>query len=98
MLYRHGDVLINSIPKIPAGATRLPHTTLAHGEITGHSHTINEPENVELFELDGTLYLRVIKPSSVVHQEHAPILLQPGVFKVWRQREYSPKEIRIVRD
>jgi hypothetical protein len=34
----------------------------------------------------------------VIHEEHAPIPLPTGYYQVWRQREYTPQEIRIVRD
>ena len=35
---------------------------------------------------------------SVVHEEHATITLSSGYYRVWRQREYSPEEIRVIRD
>ena len=99
MLLRQGDVLIQSTKSIPKGAARLPHAILAHGEVTGHSHRIEDAETVELFELDGTLYLRVkSQAATVVHQEHGPITIPPGEYKVWRQREYTPTEIRVIRD
>lgn len=36
--------------------------------------------------------------AEVVHEEHATIKLPQGTYRVWRQREYSPTEIRIIRD
>lgn len=99
MLIRHGDVLIQSVKSIPKVAAPLPHAILAHGEVTGHSHRIAEPADVELFDVDGTLYLRVKSDAaSVVHQEHATLQIPKGEYKVWRQREYTPREIRIIRD
>ena len=45
------------------------------------------------------MYLRVKAcGATLIHQEHGPIRLPAGEYRVWRQREYSPKEIRIVRD
>lgn len=85
--------------EIPKGAARLPHKILAHGEVTGHCHQVEEAAKVELFEQDGVLYLRVIGESAtVVHEEHGPVTLPQGEYKVWRQREYSPRDIRVVRD
>jgi hypothetical protein len=98
-MFRQGDVLIQTTKSIPKSAAKLPHTILAHGEVTGHSHRIEAGDDVELFEDGGTLYLRVVgREATVVHQEHGPIKIPYGEYKVWRQREYSPKEIRIIRD
>lgn len=99
MLIRHGDVLIQRVSKIPGKLVPLPHAILAHGEVTGHSHRIENPADVELFEVDGTLYLRVKSESAaLIHQEHATLQIPHGEYKVWRQREYTPREIRIIRD
>jgi len=35
--------------------------------------------------------LRVDAPSDLVHEEHAPIHLEPGLYKIVRQREYQPR-------
>jgi hypothetical protein len=99
MLFRQGDVLIAAIPSIPEQARRLPHSTLAEGEATGHTHRIDEAGGAELFDSAGTLYLRVFADSAtVVHQEHGPIALPRGNYRVWQQREYSPTAIRRVVD
>lgn len=98
-LYRHGDVLVAAISDIPAGAEKQTHLVLAEGEVTGHAHRIAEPGAAELFQLGVDMYLRVVAPvATLIHQEHGPIELSAGVYRVWRQREYSPQEIRIVRD
>ena len=34
-LYRHGDVLVESVNAIPEDARRLQHLVLAEGELTG---------------------------------------------------------------
>jgi hypothetical protein len=45
------------------------------------------------------LYLRVLaERATVVHQEHGPIVLPQGAYRVWRQREYTPQGIRRVVD
>lgn len=98
-LYRHGDLLVAAAPAVPAGARRLQHLVLAEGELTGHSHRIAERDAAVLYQsLDG-LFLSVTGPrATLVHQEHEPITLTTGHYRVWRQREYSPREIRVVRD
>lgn len=98
-LYRHGDVLIGKVRKVPEDARRLKHLTLAEGEVTGHSHRILQRDSAELYRYSGELFLKVIAtPSTVVHQEHGPIELSKGVYRVWRQREYTPERIITVRD
>ena len=98
-MWRHGDVLIAAVDAIPRQAKQRPGTVLARGEITGHSHRIEDPETVELWDCYGTLYLKVVADAArVVHQEHSPITLPRGTYKVWQQREYTPQAIRTVGD
>jgi len=99
VLYRHGDVLVTQVESIPPDAVKRPHLVLAEGEMTGHSHRIAEAGSAELLEFSQTVYLRVLADTAtLVHQEHGPITLPRGEYRIWRQREYSPREIRIVRD
>ena len=78
---------------------RKHHCVLAEGEVTGHTHRIEEPGAAELLECGGTLYLRVIADrATVVHQEHRPLALPHGEYRVWQQREYTPQAIRTVAD
>jgi len=99
MLYRHGDVLIEKVRSLPKDASKQQHVTLAEGEITGHSHRIKEKEAATLFRSSRGLFLRVDKTGgTVIHEEHAPIELPPGNYRVWRQREYTPERIVVVRD
>ena len=99
LLYRHGDVLVAAASQLPAGAEKQAHLVLAEGEITGHSHRIAERDAAALYQVGRDMYLSVVGPSvTLVHQEHGPITLKMGVYRVWRQREYSPREIRVVRD
>ncbi|HEY1064894.1 MAG TPA: hypothetical protein VGE52_02245 [Pirellulales bacterium] len=98
-LYRHGDLLVASAPEVPHDVRRLHHLMLAEGELTGHSHRIAEREAGVLYQRGGEFYLDVTADrATLVHQEHGPIELPRGVYRVWRQREYSPREIRFVRD
>ncbi|MFO0810609.1 MAG: hypothetical protein U0746_18435 [Gemmataceae bacterium] len=98
-LYRHGDVLVAAVGGIPSQAVRRPHLVLAEGEVTGHMHRIAEPGSAELYQDRGQTYLRVVADSAtLVHPEHGPIALPRGDYRVWRQREYSPRAIQFVRD
>ncbi|MEL6188014.1 MAG: hypothetical protein AAFU79_25605 [Myxococcota bacterium] len=100
MQYRHGDVMLEKLLRPPGGEKRLlPHRVLAHGEVTGHRHQIQEPQGSMLYEMPAYLLLEVTADFvTLVHEEHKPIELERGYYKVWRQREYSPEEIRVIRD
>jgi hypothetical protein len=103
-MYRQGDVLIVACGGLPPKATAIEATNgrlvLAYGEATGHHHSIAVVEGVELYEVGPEMYLRVGVDGGVAveHQEHAPIVLPPGDYRVTGQREYSPQEIRRVAD
>jgi hypothetical protein len=97
---RHGDVYLVQVAKLPKGSKaqkREGDIILAYGEVTGHAHRIKDP-TARLW-LDGTnTYLTLKEVSQLTHEEHGPIALQPGVYQVLHQREYSPEEIRRVQD
>jgi len=93
-LWRHGDVLIQAVPDFPEGGIPKNDSVLSYGEVTGHSHRIETPENAELRWSQGQLFLRVLAPTRIVHDEHKPILLEPGAYRVWQQREYVPQSQR----
>lgn len=98
--YRQGDVLLMPCPKIPARAHQEPpedgRVVLARGETTGHSHTI-AADRVTYFREDGSGsgggYIRVdgSTPVDLLHEEHAPLTIPPGNYRVVRQREYQPQ-------
>jgi len=98
-LYRHGDVLLAAVPALPANAKPVLGLILAHGELTGHAHRIREAGAAQLFIQGGFTYLRVTAAAAtLVHEEHRPIELPTGVYRVWQQREYTPTAIRTVLD
>ncbi|KMO44592.1 hypothetical protein VQ03_02190 [Methylobacterium tarhaniae] len=98
-MWRQGDIFIQGVPALPqeAAARPLPHTVLAHGELTGHSHRVVDP--AALFAGEGCFYLDVLAETArVVHDEHGTITLDRGTYRVWRQREYTPARIVTVQD
>lgn len=107
---RQGDVFVTPTTAKPSAQAKriLDHgrVILAYGEVTGHAHevieeTVTESElpAMQLFEEpDGTRMLLVDRPCVLRHEEHGPIDLAPGAYRVIRQREYSPEEIRNVAD
>lgn len=98
-MWRHGDVLIAAVESIPAGARPRRAAVLVRGELTGHSHRLADPESAELWEQGGVLFLKVEADSArVIHEEHRPITLPRGLYRIWQQREYTPRAIRRVMD
>jgi hypothetical protein len=101
-MYRQGDVLIMSVDEVPVDLEEIPRdngrVVLAYGEVTGHAHAIKEP-NVRFLrdKITSDRFLDV-KPTNdnkhapvkLVHEEHAPIALPPGKYKVVTQREFVP--------
>ena len=87
--YRQGDVFLKKIEAIPKEATKKPNTILARGEVTGHVHEVIG--DAELYERDGTLYIRVRSSAELRHQEHGPITLPQGNYEVGIQKEYTPE-------
>jgi len=98
-LYRHGDVLLAAVHTLPTAAVPAPGLILAHGELTGHAHRIREAGAAQLFTQGAFTYLQVTAATAtLVHEEHRPIELPTGIYRVWQQREYTPTAIRTVLD
>lgn len=100
--YRQGDVLIQGAKSFPANAVkqkRAKRIILAQGEATGHHHSL-EADKADWWKQDegGDQYIGVKKATAVTHQEHGPIPLGPTIYRVRRQKEYSPAAIRNVAD
>ena len=98
-MFRQGDVLIQKVQFIPTTAVKQEKCVLALGEATGHTHQIKRGAYL-LIDTDGAKYIDVIgRSATVVHEEHGPITLEgPAVYRIIQQREYTPEEIRNVRD
>jgi hypothetical protein len=101
MIARQGDVLLIQVEAVPDGAVPIPRDAgrivLAYGEVTGHAHAIFAPD-VSFVQVGEERYIESASPILVQHEEHAPVRLGAGAFRVVRQREYSPSEIRNVAD
>ncbi len=98
-MWRHGDVLIAPIAEIPSDATPRHGAVVALGEITGHSHRFANPQSVALWQRADSLFVAVTAASAtIIHEEHQPITLPQGTYRVWMQREYTPRAIRLVVD
>ena len=107
MIYRQGDVLIQRIDQEPHGLTPVARDAgrivLAYGEATGHAHAILDRDCALLTADVLTETERILRVgtggATVVHEEHGPIVLEPGVYRVIRQVEWSDAmEPVLVRD
>ena len=98
-MFRQGDVLLVAVLRAPEGCTPIPDEggrhVLAHGEATGHAHAVEERE-ARTFTHEGERYLLTKSKAQLIHEEHAPIAVPPGAYRVVIQREYEPDPIRNV--
>ena len=93
--YRHGDLLIKQIKKIPEPAIPLSTNIIAEGEVTGHNHKLygshqvygTHSENPRIIE---PTYFQAKEDISLKHQEHATLNISKGNYVIIREREYNP--------
>lgn len=108
-MQQQGDVLIKSITfsKLPKGKRvtvelKKNRFILAEGEATGHAHVIEGTDinNVEMFRIDGELFLDVKGSVVVRHEEHHSQTVKKGLYKIDIVREVDPftKEVRRIVD
>jgi hypothetical protein len=95
MNYRHGDLLIRKVEKLPKKIKKREgkdHNVLAYGEVTGHKHVIcAEPKKqLEMYEDDkGNIYFGTTG-ATITHEEHKTITIEPGIHIVEHEREFDP--------
>ena len=96
----------------PAAVSQDGRTVVAYGESTGHAHAVvGEEGAVTLLERPATAtdgadtveaverYLQIGRSgATLVHEEHAAIKVPEGLYRVIRQREYTPEALRLVAD
>lgn len=105
MLIQQGDILFVMVDAMPENVTeksgsRPGLVTFAEGESTGHHHSCRA-DDVTLYEdRNGTLWCRVKKEVDVTHQEHGPVHLPAGEYRIGIVREVDPfsKKARPVYD
>jgi hypothetical protein len=92
---------------IPAGAVAVPaeggHVIVGHSE-TGHHHVMTA-ERTTMYRLPEEIYelfLVVSAPDELTHlrsfDTHESIAFDPGMYRVRRQREYTPEGWRRAAD
>jgi hypothetical protein len=111
-IFAQGDLLLERVADITPSGTLEENLegmamVLAEGEMTGHRHAIWD--RVTLFrdallarDIPAGLYIGHLQVASayarVMHEEHAPITLPRGTYRVRRQRELGPRDARVLAD
>lgn len=105
MTYLHGETKIFR-SELPEDAKKLDVTgykIIAPSEVSGNHHVVDITEGVEIYEKEGTLFVKNSEQATVrclVKERHDDIILQPGVWEIGFQKEYDylSDESRIVAD
>jgi hypothetical protein len=111
-IFAQGDLLLERVADVAPSGTIEENLdgmamVLAEGEATGHRHAIWE--HVTMFrdavlarDIPAGLYIGHLQVASayarVTHDEHAPIMLPRGTYRVRRQRELGPRDARVLAD
>jgi hypothetical protein len=90
---QQGDVALKRIEAMPAGKRiKIKRGSrgliLAEGEHTGHAHVVEETD-AELVQIGERMILRLESRATLVHEEHKPITLEPGLYEVGRVQEFD---------
>ena len=102
---RQGDVLLVQVAELPKGAKREKpengRVILAHGEVTGHAHAIAVKPKAPVavaWSANAERFLQVMEKTTLRHEEHGVVDLNPGIYHIAIQVEYTPAELRRVQD
>lgn len=100
MIVRQGDLLFikQDDNQSVAFETTVVDGIMARGEATGHTHRLRSGSDNAVKKAAGLLYLLAVTKAFVDHEEHKTVELEPGTWKVQRQREYRPNGWQQVAD
>lgn len=94
LFIRQGDILFEKIDEVDSSKQNLDTKTVALGEITGHSHSFNKQSQILLskkVDEDVPTQLVVLDESAqLTHQEHLPINIPQGIYRIRREQSYNP--------
>lgn len=99
-----GDIAIHRVDAVPADAVDTKSDVVAHSE-TGHHHVATQakvfaaPDGMTLYMQAAGQSIDLLHKRSYDTHETIRMLTKPGdVFRVRRQREYTPEGFRRVED
>lgn len=84
-MQRQGDLLLIPTSQLPERVSALQTLVVLDGE---HCHRLNG--GTLLQDSSGQLFVQARQPVQLVHEEHQPLFLAPGLYQVRRQRRYRP--------
>ena len=88
MMLRQGDILLVAAEHgVPTRATLLPR--LRGSTWLSDRHRIDSPR-AKLYALAGARFLDAADDVVMINEDHAPIRIAPGIYRVIDQREYTP--------
>lgn len=91
-----GDVFLEEVNNLPEGKKKiLRKDVVAFGEVTGHSHKI---KGCEVVEIGGREFLCLQETKTMTHDEHPPVDVKKGNYRIKIQKEYFPEGNRNVQD
>jgi len=98
-VYRHGDLLIVPVTKERSDKVKKSETNcILEGEVTNHHHRADKNASVSIAVLEptnetdyyrGVIEVPVKKKTKITHEEHDTIILTPGKYETFVQREYD---------
>jgi len=111
-LFAQGDILIEEISRAPTSARAGGHgranaTIIAEGEASGHCHRLTGEfvfyrDDALARDIPDQLYLGHIRvgasKAQLSHEEHAMLALNPGVYRIRRQRQLEPTDSGLFED
>ena len=98
MFQHQGDVLLVKVSdEVPSKRSKQKvemkngRAVIQHGEALGHYHTVDpafvDIVNIQTLDSIKELTLNVYQDTTITHEEHKPLVLTKGVWKVRTQRE-----------
>jgi len=110
--YAQGDILLERVNQAPVSGQILhapdaEALVVAEGELTGHHHKISGcatlyRDDALARDIPDNLYIGHLQVEGtgarLEHDEHAPIDLALGTYRVRRQRQLEPSDIGIAGD
>jgi hypothetical protein len=97
-MYRHGDVLLirrddEPSPQPTETETDEAEIVVAEGEATGHAHRVRglgaTITRTSSDRIEGRIRLALPAGGVISHEEHATLVLEPGVYEVRHQQTYT---------
>jgi len=111
-LCAQGDILVERVDDALVSGQILDTTdggvvVVAEGELTGHHHKLLGcvalyRDDALARDIPDNLYIGHLqvkgRSARLEHEEHAPINLEPGTYRVRRQRHLEPSDVGIAGD